>query len=153
MRFICLGYADETKWAEMSEADRVTFVDECFAYDDVLRRGGHFLGGEALGDVRKGATLRFQDGQVTVHDGPFIETKEHLGGILILEARDLKHAIELMSRHPGVRCGHFEIRGANEEINALIDARNRQIAMGSEERSSPEEINVMIAARNRQAGE
>jgi hypothetical protein len=58
-----------------------------------------------------------------VTDGPFVETKEHLGGILYLEARDLNHAIQLMSRHPGVRAGAFELRPADEGINALIAAR------------------------------
>ncbi len=43
---------------------------------------------------------------------------------MFLEARDLNHAIQLMSKHPGVRAGGFEIRPANEEINALIAARN-----------------------------
>jgi hypothetical protein len=124
MRFVCLGYLDEAKWDEMPEADRASFMEDCFAYDDELRRGGHFLGGEALQSIRNTATLRFQNGKVTVTDGPFIETKEHLGGILFLEARDLNHAIQLMAKHPGVRGGAFEIRPADVEINALVAARN-----------------------------
>jgi hypothetical protein len=49
---------------------------------------------------------------VLVTDGPFAETREHLGGLLVLEARDMNHAVELMSKHPGVRLGGpFEIRG------------------------------------------
>jgi hypothetical protein len=123
MRFICLGYMDETKWDGMSEIERAAFMEDCFAYDDELRRGGHFLGGEALQTIRNAATLRSRDGKVTVTDGPFAETKEHLGGILFLEARDLNHAIQLMSKHPGIRSGPFEIRPAQEEINALIAAR------------------------------
>jgi len=123
MRFICLGYLDESKWEQWSEADRKGFMEECLTYDDTLRKGGHFLGGEALQSIRNGVTLKHQNGQVSVTDGPFAETKEHLGGILFLEARDLNHAIQLMSKHPGVRCGPFEIRPANEDINALIAAR------------------------------
>ena len=96
---------------------------ERWAYDDELRRGGHFRGGEALKGVRDAATVRSRDGKVTVTNGPFAETKEYLGGIMFLEARDLNHAIQLMSRHPGIRTGAFEIRPANEEINALIAAR------------------------------
>ena len=125
MRFVCLGYMDEAKWGEKSEAEQAALMDNCFAYDDELRRGGHFLGGEALQSIRNGATLRFRDGQVVVTDGPFAETKEHLGGILILEARDLNHAIQLMSKHPGIRNGPFEIRPADEEINALVAAGKR----------------------------
>ncbi len=123
MRFICLGYMDETKWDEMSEAERSASMEECFAYDDELRREGRFLGGEALQSVRSAATLRFRNGEVAITDGPFSETKEQLGGILILEARDLNHAVELMSKHPGVRFGPFEIRAADESINALVKAR------------------------------
>ena len=48
MKFICLGFHDETNWVQMSESERKSFVEGCFAYDDELRTGGHFLGGEAL---------------------------------------------------------------------------------------------------------
>jgi hypothetical protein len=124
MKFICLGFMDETNWNELSECDRQSFMDKCFAYDDELRRGGHFLGGEALQSIKNAATVRCRSGQVIVTDGPYTETKEQLGGILFLEARDLNHAIQLMSKHPGVRAGGFEIRAADEEINAMVAARN-----------------------------
>jgi len=123
MKFICLGFLNETRWAGMPESEQKSFAEQCLAYDDELRRGGHFLGGEALQAARNAATLRCQDGQVVVTDGPYAETKEQLGGILFLEARDLNHAIQLMAKHPGVRAGAFEIRAANEEIKALIAAR------------------------------
>jgi hypothetical protein len=123
MKFICLGFHDETSWTEMSESERKSFMEQCFAYDDELRRGGHFLGGEALQTVRNAATVRCRRGQIVVTDGPYAETKEQLGGILFLEASDLNHAIQLMSKHPGLRAGGFEIRAANDEINALIAAR------------------------------
>jgi hypothetical protein len=119
MKFICLGYGSERQWDEMAEQERTAVMEECFAYDDELRRGGHFLGGEALQSVRNAATLQYRQGKVAVTDGPYAETKEQLGGFLILEARDLNHAIQLMSKHPGVRFGPFEIRPVDEEINAL----------------------------------
>jgi len=122
MKFICLGFLDETKWAGVPEDERKSFIEQCFTYGDELRRGGHFLGGEALQAAQNAATLRYQNGQVVVTDGPYAETKEQLGGILFLEARDLNHAIHLMAKHPGVRAGAFEIRAADEEINALIAA-------------------------------
>jgi hypothetical protein len=123
MKFICLGFLDETRWAAMPESDQKSFVEQCFAYDDELRRGGHFLGGEALQAARNAATLRYQNGQVLVTDGPYAETKEQLGGLLFLEARDLNHAIQLMAKHPGVRAGAFEIRAANAGICAAVAAR------------------------------
>ena len=128
MKFICLGYHSEEDWNNMSQQQRQVQMDECFEYDDVLRRGGHFAGGEALQSATLAKTLRFKDGKVVVTDGPFAETKEQIGGILILEALDLKHAVELMSKHPGVRNGSFEIRPAHVEMNAIIEARNEQVA-------------------------
>ena len=110
MKYVCFGYFDETRWESLSESERKAIMDRCFAYDDELRRGGHFAGGEILQGPRNAATLRFRDGAVTVTDGPFAETKEQVGGILFLEARDLNEAIQLVSRHPGVRVGPFEIR-------------------------------------------
>ncbi len=127
MKFICLGYADLAKFASTPEAEMKAMMEECFAYDDELRRGGHFVGGEALQNHENAVTLRFQNGKVAVTDGPYAETKEQLGGILILEAKDLNHAIALMSKHPGVRFGPFEIRPADTTINALIEKRNEAI--------------------------
>ncbi len=127
MKFICLGYMDETKWDRMNESDRIALMQKCFAYADELRRGGHFIGGEALQSIRNAATLRYQNGKVAVTDGPYAETKEHLGGILFLEARDLNHAIHLMSKHPGIRNGPFEIRATDEQINSMIASRDLQV--------------------------
>jgi hypothetical protein len=128
MKFVCLGFFDETKFAAVPQEVAQKMMQECFAYDDELRRGGHFLGGEALDSATKAATLRMKDGKVVVTDGPFAETKETLGGILLLEARDLAHAIALMSKHPGVKMGPFEIRPANEKIHELIALRNATLA-------------------------
>jgi hypothetical protein len=103
-------------------------MEECFAYDDELRRGGHFLGGEALDFATKAVTLTADGGAVQATDGPFAETKEMLGGILLLEARDMDHAVALMSKHPGVRMGPFEIRPSHEAVNQLIAERSAKIA-------------------------
>src|SRR5580698_8695194 len=131
MKYVCLGFYDEVKFAGIPPEDWQRILEECFAYDDVLRRGGHFLGGEALDFARNAVTLRMKDGKIVVTDGPFAETKEMLGGILLLEARDLNHAIALMSKHPGVRMGPFEIRPANEAINRMIAERSAAIAEGA----------------------
>jgi hypothetical protein len=125
MQFVCLGCYDEKKWAGMSETEQKAFIEECFAYDDVLRKNGHFTGGQALEPPSNAVTLRFKDGKVVATDGPFAETKEQIGGILLLEARDRKHAIELMSKHPGLRNGAFEIRAQDEAMNAVFETRNR----------------------------
>jgi hypothetical protein len=128
MKFVCLGFIDEKKFAQVPQSDALRMMEECFAYDDELRCGGHFLGGEALDSARNAATLRMIDGEVEVTDGPYAETKEMLGGILLLEARDLQHAISLMSKHPGVKMGPFEIRPANEAVNRMFAERAAAIA-------------------------
>jgi hypothetical protein len=128
MKFVCLGYIDEQKWDGISEDEQNALMDECFAYDDVLRKNGHFAGGEALESAQNAATLRYQKGKVVVTDGPYAETKEQLGGILILEAEDLKHAIELMSKHPGVKAGPFEIRPAADLAEFIRESERRRSA-------------------------
>lgn len=92
MRFAALGYLDETWWASLSEREQQTFMDDCFAYDEVLKRTGHWAGGEALGSPHDAATVRPRDGEATITDGPFAEAKEVLGGILFLEAVDMAEA-------------------------------------------------------------
>ncbi len=92
----------------MSESQLKAFMEECFTYDDELRRNGHFIGGEALQTPRNATTLRLQNGKEMITDGPYAETKEQLGGILLFEAKDLNHAIQLMSKHP--RCAHRTFR-------------------------------------------
>ena len=127
MKYICLGYMDEKKWGTMSEKERNFFMDECFTYDDELRRNGHFIGGEALQSARNAATLRYRNGKVSVTDGPYTETKEQLGGILILEARDLNHAIQLMSKHPSIRMGGcFEVRPSADLTEMVTESENRR---------------------------
>ena len=127
MRFICLGYADEKMWDKLSKNELDAMMEECFAYDDVLRKGGHFVGGEALQNSPTAKTLRYKDGQVIVTDGPYAETKEQLGGLLILEARDMNEAVELITKHPGVRFSPFEIRPTDEQINALVAERGQRV--------------------------
>ena len=125
MKYICLGYIEEKKWETLPESERNTLMDECFAYDDELKKNGHFVGGEALQSAQNAITLRWRNGKVVVTDGPFAETKEQLGGLLVLEARDLNHAIQLMSKHPGVKAGPFEIRPV-EDITAIVAESERR---------------------------
>ena len=92
-------------------------MEEFFAYDDELRKSGHF---RRWGIAAKRPPRRYAavpDGKVLVTDGPFAETKEQLGGIFVLEAKDMNQAIELMSKHPGLRLGGpFEIRAGRRGV-------------------------------------
>ena len=119
MKFVCLGYADEKLWDSMSKDERESMIEECFAFDDALREGGHWAGvGEALQISRAAKTLRSIAGKVIVTDGPYAETKEQIGGFGVVEARDMEHAVELMLRHPGLRFGPFEIRPIDGDLTA-----------------------------------
>jgi hypothetical protein len=121
MKFLCLSHIDEQKFDIMSESERETFLKECLAYDAVLRKNGHFVRLEALQSARNAKTLRYRNGKVSITDGPYAETKEQIGGILLLDTNDLVHAIELMSKHPGIRIASFEIRALDEESTANVN--------------------------------
>jgi hypothetical protein len=131
MKFVCLGYYDENVWARWTENQRNEFVDACLAYDDMLRKNGHFVGGEALGSAKSAATVRPGQGKVLVTDGPYAESKEQIGGILFLEARDLQHAVELMSKHPGVKAGPFEIRPTADMSGMVKESEQRRGKRGN----------------------
>jgi hypothetical protein len=75
--------------------------DICFEYDDHLRANGHWAGGEALQSPETALTLYLKNGKVATTDGPYAETKEQLGGILVLEARDMNHAVRLIGTASG----------------------------------------------------
>lgn len=130
MKFICLGFIDPKTFAAASESEQHAMMDRCLIYDDQLRANGHFKGGEALQPPDTAATLRYTDGRIVVTDGPFAETKEQLGGIMILEARDRSHAIELISKHPGAKFGPWEIRPAADlgEMIRQSEERRRKAA-------------------------
>lgn len=126
MKFICLGHVAPDNFEGMSEAERHAILDACFAYDEWLRKNGHFVGGEGLQPPFTAKSLRWKSGKVAVTDGPFAETKEYLGGILILEARDLDHAVQLMSKHPGVKFGPWEIRPAADLSEMVRESEQRR---------------------------
>jgi hypothetical protein len=128
MKYICFGYSDEKAWENKSEAEWNGFFDRCFSYDDELRSKGNFLGGEALQESKNAVTIRWQGGQAVVTDGPFAETKEQIGGIMILEAMDLNHAIRLISQHPSLRLGSgpWEIRPAADLTEMIKESERRR---------------------------
>jgi hypothetical protein len=126
MKYICFGYLDVENWAKKSEDERNAMIDECFAYDDELKKNGNWVGGEGLQGPDSATTLRYQNGKVSVTDGPFAETKELLGGLLIIEARDLNVAIQLMSNHPGIKMGPWEIRPVEDMTGMIRESEQRR---------------------------
>jgi hypothetical protein len=129
MKYVCLGYYDKGKFDAMTETERNAMFDTCFEYDDHLRANGHWGGGEALQGSETALTLSWKNGKVATTDGPYAETKEQLGGILVLEARDMNHAVQLMTQHPALAYGNiFEIRPAGDmsEIMKASEQRRSQ---------------------------
>jgi hypothetical protein len=126
MKYLCFGYYDKSKFDAMSESERNAMFDACFNYDDRLRANGHWAGGEALQGPENVMTLYWKNGKVSTTDGPYAETKEQLGGVLILEARDMNHAVQLMSQHPAMTYGNiFEIRPVGD-MSEMIKASEQR---------------------------
>jgi hypothetical protein len=131
MKFICLGYHDQAKFEALSDEQRNAMVDICFAYDDQLRANGHWAGGDALQPAENARTLRAKKGKAVITDGPYAETKEQIGGVLILEARDMEQAVQLMQQHPALHFGSiFEIRPTADlsEMMQASEQRRQKVA-------------------------
>ena len=103
MKYLCLVYGEENAFAPIKDS-------ECKAFGDSLRESGRYLAAEALQPVRTAATIRVRNGNVSITDGPFAETKEQLAGFYLIEARDLNEAIHLASKIPPARVGSIEVR-------------------------------------------
>lgn len=129
MKYICLGYIEDKYFGQLSPKEQEDFMDACFVYDEELQKNGHMIGGEALQPVNTATTVRYRNGKPQITDGPFAETKEFLGGIMILEAKDLNEAILLMSRHPSLKMGGtFEIRPSADLSVLVAESKQRRAA-------------------------
>ncbi|WP_026853393.1 YciI family protein [Geothrix fermentans] len=129
MKYICFGYLDVQQWATLSQSEQHDRFDACFTYDEGLKKDGHWVGGEGLQGPDTAVMVRYKEGKVSVTDGPYAETKELLGGLLILEARDLNHAIHLISNHPGLKMGPWEIRPAADLTPMIRESEQRRAAL------------------------
>ena len=128
MKYICLGYFDKGKFDGMTEGEQNAMFDICFEYDDHLRANGHWAGGEALQPSETALTLYWKNGKVATTDGPYAETKEQLGGVLVLEARDLNQAVQLIAQHPALKYGSiFEIRPVGDMTEIIKASEQRRL--------------------------
>jgi hypothetical protein len=114
MKYICLVYLVEKELSAMSKREADTCTEESLAYDEGLRRSGHLLAAHALQPVETATTIRVRHGKVSTTDGPFAETKEQLGGFILIEARDLNDAIQVAAKIPMGRRGTIEVRPIKE---------------------------------------
>ena len=125
MKFLCLVYYDERQLEALSPAEYDALVDEVLAYREVLRKSGHYIVSDGLQPVETATTIRPRAGRVSATDGPFAETKEQLGGFMLIEARDREEAIQVASRIPPLRLGCIEVRPVSE-LAALAEERRRR---------------------------
>ena len=110
MKYLCTVWVDEAVLNGLSKHDAETLVADALAYDEELKRSGHFIAANALEPVNTATSIRVRNGKASTTDGPFVETKEQLGGFVLIEARDLNEAIQLAARIPPAAVGSIEVR-------------------------------------------
>src|SRR6185503_10848213 len=101
----CLAYEEEQKLNALSESEWHALRDETLAYVEELRKRGQYVTSAALQSVHTATTVRVRNGRLSATDGPFAETKETLGGIVLIEARDLNDALQVAANWPSARIG------------------------------------------------
>jgi hypothetical protein len=110
MRYLCMVLMGPDTFDGLSEADRRTLDRDSLAYDRELEAAGHFIAAEALQGPGAAVRVKVRNGEMSMTDGPFSETKEHLGGFILIEARDMNEAIRLAAGIPMARYGSIEVR-------------------------------------------
>lgn len=103
MKFLCLAYYDEKKFATLTEAEMAAIGRECAPLDAELQKSGRLLEVASLAAPKDSVSLRPRDGKVRVIDGPYAETKEQVGSYFLIEAQDLAEAIAVASKHPAAQ--------------------------------------------------
>jgi hypothetical protein len=110
MKYLCLIYSDETVWEKLPKSEEAQMMAEYRAFNDSIKQSGHHVAGYRLHNSGMATTVRVRNGKLSTTDGPFVETKEQLGGYYLIEARDLNDAIQVAGRIPGARMGTIEVR-------------------------------------------
>ena len=110
MRYLCQVWFDGKKLEGMTPAEKETLDRDSLAYDEKLERDGHYIAAQALHSPKSAVTVRMRGGRMSITDGPFIETKEHLGGFILIEARDMDEAITIAAGIPLAKLGAIEVR-------------------------------------------
>jgi hypothetical protein len=122
MQFMLLIYDDQQAWQRLSEEERNAVMGEYFAYTDQLREAGAYVSADALQPIGTATTVRVRDGEQLLTDGPFAETKEHLGGYYVVDVDTIDDAIQWAAKIPSARLGSIEVRPVmvfdREEVGA-----------------------------------
>jgi hypothetical protein len=110
MQYLLMLYSNETAWPKMTKAEQEQGVAAYQAYTEALKNAGVYKGSNRLQPTAAAATVRLADGKPQVLDGPYIDSKEQLGGYYLIEAPDLDAAISWAARCPGASHGTVEVR-------------------------------------------
>jgi len=110
MKYLLLIYDEERIWSKMSEAERKAIMGEFMQFTNGLRETGHYKSGSQLQQTPAAKSVRVRDGKQLVTDGPFAETREQLGGYILIEAKNMEEAVEIAARVPSAKFGTVEVR-------------------------------------------
>ena len=117
MKYMCLAYEDEQDLKDLSRSEWHALRRETLDYVENLRRSGRLLSTHALKSPTTAKTTRVRNGDVSVTDGPFTETKEQIGGFFMIEAEDFDEALRIASDWPSARIGSIEVRPVEEGLS------------------------------------
>ena len=118
MKYMMLIYMEDDA---LNEAEREHCYVESTELAYQLKSNGQYLGSSPLQPTSTATSVRVRDGKRLVTDGPFAETREHLGGYFMVEAGNLDEAIGIAGRIPGARVGTVEIRPVIELPNLAVE--------------------------------
>jgi hypothetical protein len=110
MQYLLTLYADESGWSKMSTSDHEQAVAAYMAYGEALRAAGAFVGSNRLQPIATATTVRTINGKAQVLDGPYVDSKEQLGGYYLIDVPDLDAALSWAARCPGSGHGVVEVR-------------------------------------------
>jgi len=110
MKYLCLIYDDEQQWQKFPKEVQDKYMGEYMAFSDSIKKNGQYVGSNQLQPSHTATIVRSRNGRVSTTDGPYVETKEKLGGYYLIEAKDLNDAIQVASRIPSARSGSIEVR-------------------------------------------
>ena len=109
MRYTCLVHFDPAVM-QSPEFDKAALDRRSKAYDEELKRTGHYIASEAIGAPESAVLVRVRSGKMSTTDGPYIETKEAMAGFILIEARDMNDAVRLAGGIPIAEIGTIEVR-------------------------------------------
>lgn len=110
MEYMLLIFSDPQGWAKLTPAQAAEGMAAYAAYHDALQKAGVLKHGNRLRPGNTATTVRLQSGKTQVLDGPFIETREQLGGYFQIDVPDLDSALSWAARCPGAAHGVIEVR-------------------------------------------